>query len=147
MVRQVKAAVDLPVIVNGDIVDNATAATALRESGADGVMIGRGAIGRPWLPASMETCRDGGGLTEPRAEERVAIIEDHLRASIHHNGRLHGVRLFRKHLAAYVEAAPWSGGPALRREAKARLCRMEGFGAIIDGLCDLWSVQFRRIAA
>jgi tRNA-dihydrouridine synthase B len=146
-VRQVKAELDVPVIVNGDIVDSPSAAAALRASGADGVMIGRGAVGRPWIAACIDAALRGGTLAEPRAEARAAIVADHLEASIRRHGPIGGVRLFRKHLAAYLEAAPWPGSPALRREARSRLCRLDAAGEIIDGVRDLWAGQSQRMAA
>jgi nifR3 family TIM-barrel protein len=146
-VRQVKAEVDLPVIVNGDVVDGDSAAAALEASGADGVMMGRAAVGRPWIAACIEAGLDGRILAEPGAEERAAVVANHLYANIRHDGPINGVRLFRKHLAAYIEAAPWPRSQSLRREARARLCRMDSPVDIIDAIRDLWSVQSRRMAA
>jgi nifR3 family TIM-barrel protein len=146
-VRQVKAEVDIPVIVNGDVVDRHSATRALEVSGADGVMIGRAAVGRPWIAACLEAALRGETLAEPAAEARATIVANHLQASIRRNGPVHGVRLFRKHLAAYIDAAPWSGSPADRREARSRLCRLDTAGDIIGGVSDLWSVETQRIAA
>jgi tRNA-dihydrouridine synthase B len=146
-VRLVKAEVDIPVIVNGDIVDRRSAMAALEASGADGVMIGRGAVGRPWIAACIEAELAGYTRAEPDAQERAAIVANHLDRSIRRNGLIQGVRLFRKHLAAYIEAAPWSGPPAARRQARSRLCRLDAASDIIGGIHHLWSVQTRRMAA
>ncbi len=146
-VREVKREVDLPIIVNGDVVDRRSALAALEASGADGVMIGRGAVGRPWIAACIQAELAGGTLAEPGAEERASIVARHLDASIRRNGPVHGVRLFRKHLAAYIEAAPWSGSLASRREARARLCRLDAASDIIEGIHHLWSARTRRMAA
>ena len=146
-VRQVRAEVDLPVIVNGDIVDGDSAIAALEASGADGVMIGRAAVGRPWIAARVEAHLDGRDVAEPGPEERAALLANHLLMCIRRDGPVRGVRLFRKHLAAYIQAAPWPGSLFQRCEARARLCRLESPGDIIDGVNDLWSVRAQRIAA
>jgi len=138
-VAEVKAAVRVPVIVNGDIVDAASAREALARSGADAVMIGRGAVGRPWLAAELDAALSGGpDGADPKAEARLGVAIDHLAGSIGFYGERLGLRVFRKHLAAYVDAAPWPVCAQARREARARLCRLERPAEVETGLRELW---------
>jgi nifR3 family TIM-barrel protein len=146
-VRAVKREVSIPVIVNGDIVDAATAREALRQSGADAVMIGRGAYGRPWLAAQIEAELQGRSFQEPAAEDRLGLVIDHFRASLSFYGEGLGLKMFRKHLGSYIEAAPWPADPAERRAAKAALCRLESPAAVEAALTALWRPHFTRIAA
>ncbi len=145
-VAQVKQAVRVPVIVNGDVIDLASARQALAQSGADGVMLGRGAVGRPWLPACIDAGLAGGGWREPDLAQRVDIVIGHLRASLDFYGPGLGLKMFRKHLAAYVEAAPF-GDEAIRRAARAQLCRIDDAGEIETQLTRLWSADPQAVAA
>ncbi len=145
-VAAVKQAVGLPVIVNGDIVDLAAARAALAASGADGVMIGRGIMGRPWAAGLIEAGLAGRECDEPGPAQRLAIALDHFRQTLEFYGERLGLKLFRKHLAAYVEAAPWPVSALDRREARARLCRLDDAQSVMDGLADFWG-QGERLAA
>ncbi|MFC0410567.1 tRNA dihydrouridine synthase DusB [Roseomonas elaeocarpi] len=115
-VAQVKAATALPVIVNGDILNAADAAEALRLSGADGVMIGRGAYGRPWLLGAVAARLNGqapapGEMVaeeEPPLARRYEILLQHYEAMLSYHGRDPGMRLARKHLAWYSYGLPGS---------------------------------------
>lgn len=146
-VRDVKAAVSIPVIVNGDITDGATAKAALAASGADAVMVGRGVYGRPWISRQIEAELDGRGFEAPASAARLAIALDHFRDSLRFYGDRLGLKIFRKHLAAYIEQAPWPAEPEARRAARGELCRLEEPAGVEAGLIRLWTDPERRLAA
>ena len=138
-VAAVKAAVRIPVIVNGDITCAASARLALEASGADALMIGRALGGRPWLPAALESAIvTGTAVVEPDAEARLAIVLEHFGDSLRFYGARLGLKVFRKHLGWYVERAPWPACADARRAAKAALCRLETARDVEQGLVRLW---------
>jgi tRNA-dihydrouridine synthase B len=133
---QVKAGVRIPVIANGDIGTPEEAKRVLEYTGADGVMIGRAAHGRPWIFREfLHFLAEGTRLASPAAAEMRAVALEHLEGIYRLYGEELGVRIARKHIGWYTRGLP--GGEAFRREAVQILSAREQFAAVArfyDGL-------------
>ncbi|MGN0542925.1 MAG: tRNA dihydrouridine synthase DusB [Acutalibacteraceae bacterium] len=130
IIRQVKHAVKIPVIGNGDIVDAATAKNMYESTGCDFIMLGRGALGSPWVfTAINEYFRSGIILPEPPIEERMAVMIKHIKKLCEYKGDYIGMREARKHAAWYIKGI--RGAAALRQEIGA-LESMEQLEAIAE---------------
>lgn len=149
-IARVREAISIPLIANGDGNTIEDARAMLAQSGADGVMIGRGAYGRPWWPGVVAEGLDpGSGRAEPALEEESRIVSGHHQLILEHHGPHHGNRLARKHIG-------WSIGRLAERgllsseEASAwrhRLMRETDNAAVAQGLRGIYAQMQRREAA
>ena len=124
-IRAVKEAVTIPVIANGDIVDADTAAQARAQSGADGVMVGRGAQGRPWRLAEIaHALHDTPAPVIPMGDALGEMVAEHYSDMLSFYGRDLGLRCARKHLGWYLDAAGVTRGDILTESDPDRVLRL-----------------------
>jgi nifR3 family TIM-barrel protein len=126
--------VSIPVIVNGDVRSAEDAQRALRETGCEGVMVGRRAIEHPWIFREARALLDAGReLAPPTAAERLTLCREHLIANVARRGEPFGVHCTRRHLSGYLKGLV---GAAALRQALNGCDSLEGCLAILDAASD-----------
>jgi nifR3 family TIM-barrel protein len=145
-IAAVRSVGDFPLVANGDVQDVADARACLAQSGADCVMVGRAALGRPWLVGEIGAALDGRALRPLTLPEKLATACEHYEGLLSLMGTAHGVRHARKHLAAYANEAV-AEGCAPDPERRRRLLTSDEPRAVLAALAGLFSTEPSREAA
>lgn len=134
IIREVKGALDIPVIGNGDVFDGKSAARLICETGCDMIMVGRGAMGRPWIFSQINAyLNDGTVLPEPAVSERMRVMLRHVKNICEYKGEFIGIREARKHATWYVKGIR---GAAFYR---SRLSQIESYDELAEIAFDIVS--------
>jgi len=129
-VRSVVEAVEAPVFVNGDIYNGQDALQAIEQSGANGVMVGRSLIGRPWDIAEISSAVDGRAPISVSAAQKAQVAVDHYRDILDFYPAAKGIRFARKHLAGYCDQAELPKADPLR----VRICQSQNPEDVVEAL-------------
>lgn len=145
-IRDTVEATSLPVIANGDICCAEDAEDALEVSGAHGVMIGRAAMGRPWLVAEVDARLSGRSFVRPHFSDRIESLCEQIEDSLSLYGVALGLRIVRKHVAAFVDAEEGLGPDEVRRRLRGGLCRLDDPAELVAALRALRSARMENAA-
>ncbi|MFV2029174.1 tRNA dihydrouridine synthase DusB [Neisseria sp. S1] len=148
LIAEVKSRSRIPVWANGDITDHQKAASVLRQTAADGVMIGRGAQGQPWIFRDLKHYAETGRLPPPLTLVQCSqTVLSHLQAMYAFYGEQAGLRIARKHIGWYIASLP--GGEVVRREInglESAAAQYDAVAAFLDNLpneTDVWVCSYR----
>ncbi|MEQ8373184.1 MAG: tRNA dihydrouridine synthase DusB [Roseibium aggregatum] len=147
-IAAVKDAISVPLIANGDCKSAEDALRMLELSGADGVMIGRGAYGRPWLPGHIgHFLASGEQLNAPTGTELAELVAEHYEAILSHYGERQGVRIARKHLGWYLDETTSAGAADIPGSVRKTLMTSNQPSEVIRLASDWLSSSNKRTAA
>ncbi|AQQ06651.1 tRNA dihydrouridine synthase DusB [Roseibium algicola] len=147
-IAAVKDAISVPLIANGDCKSAEDALRMLELSGADGVMIGRGAYGRPWLPGHIgHFLASGEQLDAPTGTELAELVAEHYEAILSHYGERQGVRIARKHLGWYLDETASAGAADIPGSVRKTLMTSNQPSEVIRLASDWLSSSNKRTAA
>ncbi len=149
-IARVREAISIPLIANGDANSVADVHAMLRASGADGIMMGRAAYGRPWWPGVIaEQLDPGSGIAEPPLAEEARIVEEHHAAIIAYHGHHHGNRIARKHVGWAIARLEERGflAAATANQWRSRILRTDDNREVARGLREIYAVCDLREAA
>ncbi|MFB5190082.1 tRNA dihydrouridine synthase DusB [Alicyclobacillus fastidiosus] len=133
IIRRVKEAVNIPVIGNGDVAEPEDAKRLMEETGCDAVMVGRAALGNPWIFREIAHFLDTGEKLEaPSVQERIEVTLRHMRLLVEHKGEVIGVKEMRKHAAWYIKGLPGSADMRTIINQQVTMAGMES--ALLDYL-------------
>lgn len=131
IIKEVKQVVNIPVIGNGDIIDEETAYRMFEETNVDGIMIGRATLGNPWIfEKIIYYLQNGKKLGYKTSLEKLDVVKEHLTLEMQEKGELTGIKEFRKHLSAYTKNMPNSS------EFRGKINKIEDKNNLIDMIED-----------